>query len=261
MVLRILTALLGKANISGVPLETFGAPHGLETTLGKLVNITSDLGDVDRLAEGLLKQFTGDDLMHFNPKYRDSFTAKPTAKLIIATNVRPPFRDRSEGLWRRLMLLRFPASIPEEAQNSDLTKELEEELPGILNWAIHGGRSLRERRRFQEPRESQKARKEFQRESNPARTFLEEACIYDPDEGEVVSRLYDQYSMYCRNHGYRPLNANHFGKEVGKVYPKVKRVRHSNGALLDPEGKQSRFYVYEGIKYIEEKPPLVSQQS
>ena len=261
IVLRVLTALLGNANISGLPLEIFGAPHGLETTLGKLVNITSDLGDVDRVAEGLLKQFTGDDLMHFNPKYRDSFTAKPTAKLIIATNVRPPFRDRSQGLWRRLILLLFPVTIPEDCQNPDLTKELEEELPGILNWAISGGRSLRKRGRFQEPMESQKARKDFQRESNPARTFLEEACVYDAEEAENVTWLYDQYSLYCKCHGYRPLNANHFGKEVGKVYPKVKRVRCSKGGLLDEEGKKSRFYVYEGINYVEEKPALVSQQS
>ena len=70
VVLRILTILLGEANVSSLPLELFGASHGLESTLGKLANITSELGDMDRVAEGLLKQFTGEDSMYFNPKYR-----------------------------------------------------------------------------------------------------------------------------------------------------------------------------------------------
>jgi len=80
VVLGILEKMLGKANISSVPLEIFGASHGLESTLGKLVNITAEIGNMDRVAEGLLKQFTGNDTMHFNPKYRQPFSAKPTAR-------------------------------------------------------------------------------------------------------------------------------------------------------------------------------------
>ena len=90
VVLRILTRLLGEANVSSLPLELFGASHDLIATLGKLVNITSEIGDLVKVAEGLLKQFTGEDLMHFNPKHRPPFSAKPTAKLIIAANVRTP---------------------------------------------------------------------------------------------------------------------------------------------------------------------------
>ena len=49
------------------------------------------------MAEGTLKLFTGCDMLHFNPKYKDPFSARATARIIIATNVRPPFRDRSDG--------------------------------------------------------------------------------------------------------------------------------------------------------------------
>src|SRR5262249_725910 len=138
VVLNILTLLLGAANVSGLPLESFSATHGLESTLGKLVNLTSEIGDLDRVSEGKLKQFTGEDLMSFNPKYRPEFTAKATARLVMATNVRPPFRDRSNGLWRRLMVLPFPVTIPEGKRNRRLTDELATELSGIFNWAVEG---------------------------------------------------------------------------------------------------------------------------
>ena len=89
VVLRVLTLLLGVKNISSLPLESFSEKHDLVVTCGKLVNLTSEVGDLDKVGEGLLKQFTCEDMMHFNPKYYPPFSTKPTARLIVATNVRP----------------------------------------------------------------------------------------------------------------------------------------------------------------------------
>ncbi|MCA9420501.1 MAG: DUF3854 domain-containing protein [Nitrospira sp.] len=245
VVLRILTRLLGETNVSSLPLELFGAAHDLVTTLGKLVNITSDLGELDRVAEGLLKQFTGDDYMHFNPKYRTPYSAKPTAKLIIAANVRPPFRDRSEGIWRRLVILPFPTQIPPEKQNSKLTDELTGELPGILNWAIAGAFSLRKRKHFLESKDGVLARQQFQRESNPARLFLEESCERDLT-GEIPSIfLYQEYAKFCQNRGFHPLNETHFGREVRATFAQVERIR------LPVQGESSRPWGYRGLKWLE----------
>ena len=244
VVLRILTRLLGETNVSSLPLELFGASHGLETTLGKLVNITSELGDANRVAEGFLKQFTGEDQMQFNPKYRASFSAKPTAKLIIATNVRPPFRDRSEGLWRRLILLPFPISVPDEKRNPYLTNELIAELPGIFNWAIKGACDLRRRQRFEEPIVCVDARKEFRRETNPAQIFLEERCILDADHEETTLWVYSAFQEFCKQHGYHPIRESNFGKQMKVVCPRVKRVRRSK----DLDGR--RDYVYRGIRLL-----------
>jgi hypothetical protein len=120
VVLGVLRALLGPENVSSVSLAGLHARFELASTLGKLANITSESDNVRQVDEAVLKQFTGQDAMQFEKKYRDSFSGVPTAKLIIAVNSRPPFRDRSDGLWRRLILLPFPVGIPEERQNKDL---------------------------------------------------------------------------------------------------------------------------------------------
>ena len=52
------TQLLGPENVSHVPLEMFGMRFQLTSTLGKLANICSEVGEIDRVAEGTLKQFT-----------------------------------------------------------------------------------------------------------------------------------------------------------------------------------------------------------
>jgi putative DNA primase/helicase len=243
VVMRIMTRLLGDANISNLPLEMFGAPHDLIVTLGKLVNLTSDMGDLDRVAEGMLKQFTGDDTMHFNPKYRQPFSAKPTAKLVIAANTRPPFRDRSEGVWRRLIILPFRTSILPEKQNPDLTDELTTELSGILNWAVAGGYDLRRRRRFLESAVGIEAKEEFRLESNPARRFLMEHCRAEVSGEELTTLLYQAYAGFCKEHGFKPLNETHFGRELHRVFPQVKKRR------LGPQQDDSRPYIYDGIKF------------
>lgn len=240
VVLRVLTLLLGEANVSGLPLESFGATHGLELTLGKLVNLTSEIGDLASVAEGLLKQFTGEDLMTFNPKYRPAFSAKVTARLIMATNVRPPFKDRSEGLWRRLIVLPFSVTIPEAQRNTRLTEQLATELSGIFNWAVEGARSLRQRGHFLEPASSREAREAFQREANAARLFLEERYVTDPN-GEIEKQeLYREYKAFCDECGYKPLHATNFAREVERLFPAVKEAR--------PRGLSgSRSRTYRGI--------------
>jgi P4 family phage/plasmid primase-like protien len=244
VVLNTLTALLGEANVSSLGLEVFSHTHGLELTLGKLVNITGDVGELDKVAEGTLKLFTGCDMLHFNPKYKNPFSARATARIIIATNVRPPFRDRSDGIWRRLVLLPFPVTIPEEQQNKKLADELKAELAGILNWSIDGAKRLREQRVFTEPSASREAKQEYQLESNPARSFLHESYTFDSNSTIETTTLYYAYQHFCEMNGYKPLNEANLGKEVRRCFPEVKRTK------LPKDKDNYRPWAYKGLGLI-----------
>lgn len=256
VVTNILSKMLGEANVSSNPLEMFASTHGLEVTLGKLVNIVSEIGELDRVAEGLLKMFTGGDLMYFNPKYKTPFSAKPTAKLIITTNVRPPFRDRSEGIWRRLILLPFPVCIPETKQNKHLVEDLAEELPGIFNWAVSGFQSLQQRGYFIEPPVSIEAKREFRLESNPAQAFLQDHYIADPKASILTTHVYTAYEFVCKERGNKPLSDANFGKEVRKAFPSVKRVKQCRKNLpikLPNPTPGHRPWTYEGLCLLSQK--------
>lgn len=243
VVLAVLRLLVGSENVSALPLAKFGSNHELVVTLGKLLNITSEVGEVDRIDEGLLKQFTGGDIMHFNPKYEKPFTAKPTAKLVVGTNTRPAFRDRSEGTWRRLIVLPFPVIIPEDKRNPCLESDLATELSGILNWSIAGAHALYERGRFVEPHPALEARERFRRESSSARLFLGECC-YEVTAGEIPKRkLYSLYKDYCESRGYKPSNAHNFGEEVKTVFPRIDECKPRT-----EEGSRPR--TYKGIALV-----------
>jgi putative DNA primase/helicase len=255
VVTNVLTHLLGAENISALSLNRFGGPHELVVTLGKLVNITSELKASDKVAEHVLKQLTGGDAISFNPKYKEPFSAKPTAKIILVTNERPQFTDRSNGLWRRLIILPFPVTIPEDRRNVHVEDELTAELPGILNWAIAGAYSLYQAGRFLEPALSVEARESFKRESNPAAMFLSDHCAAQTDQ-QVSSRdLYGAYKEYCDHNGYKPLNEQNFSKEVLRVFPRVTKTR-----VRLPDGRRS-FYTGLSISPLQGADPILPDQA
>lgn len=138
----------------------------------------------------------------------------------------------------------FLIQVPDEKQNPQLTEELTTQLPGILNWAIAGAFFLRERGHFLESKEGILARRQFQRESNPARLFLEESCEIDQSGETPTLCLYQKYAEFCQFRGFRPLNDTHFGREVYATFPNVKRIR-----LQDPnDGLRS--WGYRGLKMV-----------
>ena len=112
VVLAVLRAMLGAGNVATVPLEHFAQRFAMAQTLGKLANVCPEVGELDRTAEGTLKGYIAGDAMFFEKKGKDGFTALPSARLVIATNNVPRFADKSEGMWRRLLILPMTVQIP-----------------------------------------------------------------------------------------------------------------------------------------------------
>jgi P4 family phage/plasmid primase-like protien len=241
VVCEMLTSVLGKDNVSSISLEMFEQKYSLSATLGKLANIVAEVGEIDKTAEGFLKAFVGADLMPFEEKYKPVYTAKPTARLVFATNTLPRFVDRSNGIWRRMIIIPFDVTIPEDRQNRKLASELKQELPGILNWSLNGLKRLRIRGCFKEPGRSAEFKRQYQQDMNPAKGFFEDYCCED-DNGELeFENLYQEFTEYCRTNGQRPLNAANFGKEIMRAFPGAKKEKRRIG--------NARKNVYFGISF------------
>jgi putative DNA primase/helicase len=228
IVTNMLTRLLHPDNVSSLPLNKFNSTHELVAMHGKLLNLSTELKQADRVAEDRLKEITGGDAIHYNPKHKDTFSAKATYKIILSTNERPAFTDRSNGLWRRLIILGFPVTIPPERQNSRLEDELSEELAGIFNWAIEGLHRLQLNRHFTIPESSRLAQEEFRLEANHARAFLTEHYEVRAGDEVVKDEIYQHYAETCKAGGYHPLNKGNFLKEVQRVFPCALEGRSAN---------------------------------
>jgi putative DNA primase/helicase len=230
VVCTVLECVLGSDNCSHVALEMFAEKFHLASTLGKLANIASEVGEIDKAAEGVLKCFTSGDPMQFDRKHKPAFSAVPTARLIIATNNRPRFTDRSDGIWRRMILMPFRVTIaendPDRVHGMDKPEwwEASGELPGIFLWSLVGLACLNENKRFTRSQLCEQGLADYRKQSNPARTFLTENCRDDdPTAGVVCQSLYKKYCDWCTDRGYRHLADHSFGREVKREFRRVER--------------------------------------
>lgn len=217
-----LTALLGLENISTVPLEMFGERFQLTSTLGKLANIVADVGDLDRAAEGQLKSFVAGDVMHFDRKGKSPIMAQPTARLVLATNNLPRFNDKSSGLWRRMLLIPLEAVIQESERVPNMDKSKwwhdQNEVSGMLNWALAGRDRLYRQNAFTKPAVCEKALEEYRVDVNPVRRFFEEEITIAEGAWSSTKAIYAAYSKWCKEAGYKPMSNGSLGREI---------VRHS----------------------------------
>ena len=134
--------------------------------------------------------------MTFDRKHRQPLQVNPTARLVCATNQLPKFGDRSEGIWRRLIVLPCNAVIARDQQDRELAKKLCEEMPGILNWALEGLCRLRGRGRFKVPDASKKAAQGHRQDSHPELQFFEDCCEAEAKAEVDCSELQLAFSQW-----------------------------------------------------------------
>ena len=241
--LNTLNSLVGEANASHVPLDALGRNFLMVATLGKAVNSVSEMGETDSFAEHMLKEFlTANQSMQFERKHAQPFSARPSARLVFSTNTLPHFKDKTDGIWRRLMVLPFRVTIPLERRDLRLSDKLKEELPGIFNWAMEGLRRLRNQGRVTEPALSRLAIEDLRGKSDPARVFLIEAMVEDPSGEVSAEELSEVASRWCADRGYGEPSGADLGRALSQLFPRVKRKRAGSDG--------NRWLVYQGVTHV-----------
>lgn len=255
VICSVLTAFLGLRNVSHVPLECFGETFHLSGTVGKLANIVSEIGEVEKANEGTLKSYTSGDRMTFNRKGLPLFEAVPTARLVMATNALPRFADRSNGVWRRMLLLPLDVVIGADERVAGMDSvewwsSKPNELSGIFLWALMGlARLMKPPHKFTRPKAMTEGLAEYQLECFPARRFLLET-YEESEHGEVSTHeVYQLYRAWCEEHGNKPQASHTFGREIRKVFPGVIAKRW----VIRHDGKRSPGYT--GIE-VRNQPSL-----
>lgn len=243
VLLNVLTGLLGTVNVSHAQLERLDRPAVRAELDGKLVNISSEMSAEATLADGYLKAIVSGDVIEAERKFKSSFSFRPIVKLIGATNHLPRLLDLSDGFFRRAVILTFNRQFTEAEQDRGLEGRLNAEVAGIFAWAIAGLRRLRERGGFAIPPSSIAALNAYRVESDTVGMFSGE-CIEATQEGGMSSRdLFQGYSEWCRNFGFRAKNVVGFGKRLRELGFENFRMASGNGWRV--QAKLGNAYLFD----------------
>lgn len=225
--LNVVKELLGPELAKQTPSETLMTKRSSGTNdLARLQNIrvvsANEVEDSSLLAESLVKQMTGGEALTARFHYQEFFEFIPKFKLFIAGNHKPVIRGRDDGIWRRIRLIPFEVTIPKNQRDPHLQDKLRAELPGILNWALHGFQAWQQKG-LTEPKLVTEAVASYREEMDIIGAWLGERCTLGAGEKTKGSDAYRYYKLWAEESGYKPMSSGAFGREFAARFPKIKR--------------------------------------
>lgn len=227
------------------PSETFMAKR-IETIGNDIARLQGarlvtaiEINEGQRLSEALIKSITGGDRITARFLYGEYFDFQPQFTPFLVVNHRPVIRDTSHSIWRRIKLIPFTVTIPEDKKDKQLPVRLREELPGILAWAVEGC-LLWQKEGLVMPDEVKEATEGYREDMDTFSTFIEECCIVEEDKKVSNRGIRYAYETWCRENGDYPLGQKLFNAKMTERGFAVKRSgangsRYWHGIGLDDE--------------------------
>ena len=216
VLVEVLKRLLGGYAMT-VQFSTFVErdPNSIRNDLAGLdkarLVVASEGPEGARLDEGVIKQVTGEDAITARFLHREFFTYTPRFKVVLVTNHKPVITGTDHGIWRRVVLVPFPVTIPKEQQDKGLLDKLTAELPGILAWAVAGFHAWREQGLGALPKALAVANSDYRRDSDVLGMWIEDHCSIDAAPQSTLftssTDLYKSYSQWAIDMGHRPMSS------------------------------------------------------
>jgi putative DNA primase/helicase len=222
-------------------------PTALADLRGKRLAVTMEVEQGNKLAEVLVKELSGGDKLTARRMRQDYFEFEPTHKIFLCGNHRPIIRGTDHAIWRRIDLIPFTVTIPDDTQDRDLPAKLRAEASGILRWAVEGCLEW-QRKGLAEPDEVTAATHAYRDDMDRLGDFLNDCCVMEPGAEVTNPDIRKAYGAWCERNGERPMSATAFGmrlKERGLVQQRS-AARLWVGLGLKDDDRFDRFPSFSG---------------
>lgn len=238
--LRILAKFLGKNNLASTELELL-VKNRFETAklYRKLVCIMGETNFNELSQTSIIKRLTGQDPIGFELKNKNPFDDYNYAKIIIATNSLPVTQDKTEGFYRRWLVIDFNKKFSEK---TDVLNSIpEEEYTNLTRKCLNILKRLLVVREFTNQGSIEERRERYEEKSNPLEKFLKEKTINDPNEYTFKYEFTNIFKGWCKANGFREWNETEIGKKMKERYEDGKSLNKATGNYN---------YCWNGFKWL-----------
>lgn len=257
VLLNIMIAMLGIDNVATPSLYQITKNNfALAALYGKSANIHADLSAATLKYTGNFKMLCGGDPIHAEKKHKDPFTFYNFAKMIYSANELPASKDLTPAFFERWMVINFPNYFPEGGSNTkiNLIKELttDEELSGLLNWAIEGLQRLLENSTFTTSKSRADIERDWIAQTDSFKLFIDEETKFNPESEIPKEHFYNMYNAFCIENDITNIAASEVGKKM-PVYLQGVRKSHPN-----INGKQT--WCWKGVEVKGYNEPIIVRE-
>jgi putative DNA primase/helicase len=192
-----------------------------------------------RLAEALVKQLTGGDTITARFMRAEWFSFCPTHKIYLAANHKPEIRGTDHAMWRRVRLIPYEVTIPDEEQDKHLGEKLRTEASGILAWLVRGCLQWQHDKGLAPPQAVLRATESYRNEMDVLGDFIADCCTVWPSAQATAKELYDAYLNWANENGEK----DKFSKTMFTLRLKERGIQSARMGHA-----QSRGYAGIGLK-------------
>ena len=253
-ILTALSNLVGSANSARIPLTLFDKPFSMISLDGKLVNLIDETPKFNINPEAFKNVVSG-GYVRAAHKGKPEVDLKVNARIVFACNKLPNFKDDSDGMMRRLVVIPFNHRIKDQEADKNIDYKINTEMSGVLNFALKGLRDLIENNyNFADGAATKDAFEQYKVESDSVYYFFTEHTEFldGPSGGDVFNSTSDLYASYkdmCKAEGLYALSMRMFSVTAAKYYKKMYKT-----IGLDLENKDRQLFGQSrGIKRFQVK--------
>lgn len=239
--LAMLSGLLPKDAVCAIPLSRFSDERMLAQLAGRMLNACAELGTSRAIAAETFKAVvTGDEIVGREVFCPATFF-RPVALHIFATNALPPFHGGIDpGVERRLLVLSFKRTIPEDQRIAEIGSRIaNEEANALLAFAVEGAGRVLRAGRFIQPATSRQTLREWVYQADPVLAWKERRTAYTPAEQTPVGVAYADFLNWAENEGIET-------KKLPAAHNFVNKLRCHEGRLA--KGSLNKVRVIRGLK-------------
>jgi len=238
--LGLIRNFVGNQNIASSELDAL-VDSRFETAklYRKLVCLMGETNFSAMKKTSLLKRLSGEDMIGYEFKNKNPFDDLNYAKIIIATNTLPTTYDKTEGFYRRWIIIEFPNKFTE---TKDILKDIPtEEYSNLAKKSIRVVKTLWKDREFTNEGNVEERRRRYEEKSNPLGIFIKEECVKGVNEDMPLFVFYDGFLIWLQKRGYRKISKRELGNQLDEEgYEREKR----NVSIPDGKSTKSTSWRY-----------------
>jgi putative DNA primase/helicase len=257
--MELMKRFIGHDNYSSVALQELETKNFACVDLhNKLANLCGDIDDRALKFSQSFKNLTARDTITADRKFKTMLHFENFAKMVFAANQLPKTTDTSDGFFMRWILLEFPFTFVTQEEYDTTTDAIqlarlkirdpniinriatEEEMNGLLNWALDGLDRLQKQKDFSNSRTADEIKNLWIRKSDSFHAFcidiLEEKFEHEIPKSEIRHA----YNEYCKKHKVKPVSDRDIKEELSSIFG-----AYEGKTMLD----DARVHVWVGIDY------------
>ena len=221
-ILDLIKTFLGGRNYSAIALEKVTDRFNTSELENKLANIGDDVDNVTLKDTGTLKKLFSGNAIMVERKGERPYTIEPYATHIYSCNTIPRSFDKSDGFYRRWLLIPFNARFSANDEDYDpmIVDKITEPtaLSYLLNIGIRGAQRLIRNGHFTEPQTVIDALEAYKADNSTTLSWIEDKELnedYFLDNPRDV--CYSEFADWCKVSGIKSSNVTGkktFFKEV-----------------------------------------------